>query len=405
MKRLTRSVALVCTIYVLSIPLLAQPQISGNGQFDNLVRNRSWRLVNRLSDEFNGFQGNAQRLNTNKWDPRPVVPNRFNWVGRWPGLFEPENVRVFNGQLWIEAEKFTRPKTDSQGTRNDWTHGGGIVRSVDLVRPGMYVEARMRTTETIFSGTFWLITPSANCNNIPKTELNITESIGRKTGVFLQPELGWYASTADKFEVGANGNCRQRGTNCLPAINRPRDWGTFDPSKRFTTYGLYWESPTRIHFFVDGIYRYSITPPIPFANPMAIIMAVETYDFNLPTGTNADGFGGSMWARSTKYLWVRTWERTNSSARESSLSTPEPATPELAVPEMSEIQIFPNPSVNDVIRLTGMTNDHLVEIYDLFGTKVKSVITSDKVDIRGLSAGMYLIKIEGNARMLKFVKE
>ncbi|MEM6320591.1 MAG: hypothetical protein AAF960_23180 [Bacteroidota bacterium] len=298
-------ISLIIASILASSALLAQAQpfIVGNTSKDNLIKDQHWSKVENLSDE---FMGNS--LDKNKWDTRSIVPGRFHWMGRWPGLFEAENIHLQNGELCLEAEVFDSPKADELNGRDDWTHGGAIVRSHGVVQPGMYVEASMRTTETIMSGTFWLTTSAADCNNIPKAELDITESIGIKSGVFRQPELGWYAKVADNFEFGVNANCRQRSSSCLPTVNQAGDYGTFDPSEDFHVYGVYWKSPTDVHIYLDGKYRFSIVPPMPFAHPMAIIMAIETYDFNWPSTAAADGFEGSLEERSTRYKWVRTWQ-------------------------------------------------------------------------------------------------
>ncbi|MEM6644119.1 MAG: HYR domain-containing protein [Bacteroidota bacterium] len=265
------------------------------------VTGKKWSPVTELSDEFEGSE-----INTDVWDTRSVVPGRFFWYGRWPGLFRKKNIIVQNGELWLTAEILDTP-IDS-GNVEGWTHGGSIVRSHVDAQIGMFVEAEMKTTETIFSGTFWLTSPSADCNVVPNTELDVTESIGRKSGVFKQPELGWYRNAADEFEFGINSTCRQRGSSCLDPKNSGNSIGDFVPSEDFHVYGMYWRSPTEIDFYLDGTYAYTIEPPIAFENPMAIIMACETYDFNWPTDAESDGFNLSREQRSSRYKWVRTWK-------------------------------------------------------------------------------------------------
>ena len=299
----------ICLVLVLPSFLLAQnkPTVTGSSTLDNLVKNKNWKPVPNLSDEFSGSTLN------DKWNPNPIA-NGFYWPGRFPGLFEVENVRVTNGELWLEAEKFESPKAVNG---KNWTHGGAIVRSVDFVQPTMYIEARMRTTETLMSGTFWMQNSRNDCENVPKTELDVTESIGRKTNTYRQPELSWYREVAEAFNRGINSTARRRETNCATFANRgKRAKGNIDPSEDFHIYGFYWETPTRLHFYFDGEYVYSITdPPIELAHGMAIIVAIETYDFNWPSGNLVtDGFklpngqDRSLKDRSTRYDWIRTWE-------------------------------------------------------------------------------------------------
>ncbi|MGL6258691.1 family 16 glycosylhydrolase [Vibrio sp. WXL103] len=295
------------------------PTVAGSSERDQLVSSKSWQRIDNLSDEFEGSS-----LDGTKWDNRGVIPGRFYWLGRYPGMFEDENVSVQNGELWLEAEKFDAPREDFRGVRDDWTHGGAIVRSHNLVTPGTYIEASMKTTDTIMSGTFWLMMPNADCKKLIKKELDITESIGRRSGVYRPidekhpKQLSWYEPTSIEFESGINPTARQRKTDCLPAhnVSNKKDNTTdFNPSEDFHVYGLYWKSPTELYFYVDGEYQFEITPSVPFEDPMAIVMATETYDFNWPSGDDvADGFrleNGQprpLIDRASRYQWVRTWK-------------------------------------------------------------------------------------------------
>ncbi|AWB65753.1 hypothetical protein C2869_04560 [Saccharobesus litoralis] len=296
------------------------PFIVGNSDRDKQVTQQQWQRVEALSDEFT-----TGRLDLNKWNNGGVVPGKFNWLGRYPGLFEKENVHVTQGELWLEAEKFAHPKADERNSRDDWTHGGAIIRSKNMASHGMYIEAKMKTTDTLMSGTFWLMMPASDCNTSIKKELDITESIGRRTGVFkpLKPgqdpkSVAWYEPTSYEFEYGINPTARQRRTSCYKAKNvQTKDPNNthFDPSLAFHVYGLYWKSPTELYFYVDGEYQFEIIPSTPFDDPMVIIMALETYDFNYPSGDDVkDGFkleNGQprpLKDRSSRYQWVRTWQ-------------------------------------------------------------------------------------------------
>ncbi|MEM6643180.1 MAG: hypothetical protein AAF616_09395, partial [Bacteroidota bacterium] len=204
-----KTLIVVALLFVLLVSVAeAQPQISGTSNLDNLVKNKNWVKVGNLTDEFQGS------FSTSKWTKNPSTDG-FGWIGRFPGLFEENNVHMSNGELRIEAEKFNGTK--SKNGKN-WTHGGGIVRSKAAVQPGMYVEGRMKTTETIMSGTFWLVTKNVNCNTIPKKELDITESIGIRNGTYKQPQLSWYRNAAFDFEKGINTTARKRESACVGGI-------------------------------------------------------------------------------------------------------------------------------------------------------------------------------------------
>ncbi|MGL6314906.1 hypothetical protein [Vibrio sp. WXL103] len=322
-----RQTPIKATIVATLLTLAAQahsavaPTITGSSERDNLVKSMNWQRVDNLSDEFD-----SDSLDGSKWDHRGVIPGKFYWVGRYPFMFDDDNITVQNGELWLEAEKFDAPKADAFGERNDWTHGGAIVRSHGRATPGVYIEASMKTTDTIMSGTFWLMMPGVDCNEYIYKELDITESIGRRSGVFKPiPEgedpkkYAWYHPVSVEFSTGINPTARERKTSCRPAHNVSAKKGDnttdFDPAADFHVYGLYWKSPTELYFYVDGEYQFEIVPSVPFEDPMAVVMAIETYDFNWPSGDDvADGFmldNGEtrpLIDRATRYKWVRTWE-------------------------------------------------------------------------------------------------
>ncbi|MEM1359475.1 MAG: T9SS type A sorting domain-containing protein [Bacteroidota bacterium] len=393
MKLSVKVLATLMLVLTQLSPTWAQPFVVGDTENDNLVKNLEWKAVGNLSDEFSG-----NSLDTSKWDSRGIIPGRFFWLGRWPGLFEADNIHLRDGELWLAAEAFAAPKTDERGERDDWTHGGAIIRSTGVMQAGMYTEAKMRTTETIMSGTFWLSSPSADCNVSPKTELDVTESIGIKSGVFKAPELGWYANVANEFELGINANCRQRGTSCLSPVNQAGAYGNFDPSEDFHVYGVYWETPNDVHFYVDGLYRFSITPPIPFAPPMAIVMALETYDFNYPSGDLAlDGFNGTLEERSTRYQWVRTWEVDNST---STLANGDQ--------DKALVTIYPNPVHRGAlyVQLDPVVRGAKLSIMDVNGViKRQFEVRSTQVEIplTDLARGVYWLKaiVDGNIMITK----
>lgn len=310
--------AIFCLLISLSFSLSAkdkaahQPTVSGNEELDQAVKNKQWSLVEDLSDEFE-----TNTFDASKWTKDPATDG-YGWYGRWPGVFEADNVHTEKGQLWLENEVFAKAK---KVKNQKWTHGGAIVRSVAAVQPGMYLECSMQTTSTIMSGTFWLVTVPADCEKLPKKELDITESIGVRNGVYKEQKDGadypkWYKQAAYEFEYGINANARQRKTDCLEAKNAPgKGADDVDPSEGFHTYGFYWESAKKLHFYFDGKYEFSIKPSIPFEHEMRIVLASETYDFNMPSGdlivdgfNTKDGKTKPVEERSSKYEWIRTWE-------------------------------------------------------------------------------------------------
>lgn len=73
--------------------------------------------------------------------------------------------------------------------------------------------------------------------------------------------------------------------------------------------------------------------------------------------------------------------------------------------EVSPLSVYPNPA-KDILNIKAK-NITGVEIYNLVGQKVSAVKSADKVDVSGLSKGVYLIKVtaEGKTQTTKFIKE
>ena len=67
---------------------------------EDLSRGYTWQLVEELLDEFVG-----NRVDTDKWQIEPAG-NGWNWIGRPPGLFLPENVTIEDERLTVTVSAF-----------------------------------------------------------------------------------------------------------------------------------------------------------------------------------------------------------------------------------------------------------------------------------------------------------
>ncbi len=70
------------------------------------------------------------------------------------------------------------------------------------------------------------------------------------------------------------------------------------------------------------------------------------------------------------------------------------------------VTIYPNPS-NDIISLKSDLTIDEIEIFDLFGKKIKKEKYNDQIDIQNLSSGLYLLKFYSDNKfgVKKFIKE
>jgi len=271
-------VALIFCVSVLQIQAQPTPP---NG--------KKWEKVEALSDEFNG-----NNLNTSKW-----AINVSTWIGRPPGIFKQNAVKVKDGSLQFTAYKLSSPETVNG---NRYTHAGALVRALKSQTYGYY-ECRMKANKTFMSSTFWLINKrneGSGCD-VRVTELDITETVGVNSN-----GASWVNNTIRNM----NSNTHSRGTACnnTPVGQEGGKAGLGEPSwKGYHTYGAWWKSKDEVLFYLDGKFVYKIKPPADFDLPMYLRLVTETYDWN-PPKAGQDGMNDTAANRTTYYDWVHTYK-------------------------------------------------------------------------------------------------
>ena len=259
------------------------------GEAQAKIADVRWELVDALSDEFVG-----DSIDSAKWQTEPFE-NGWVWIGRPPGLFRAENVKVNAGMMKVTVSKLEKP-VKKRG--DSFLYQGAIVRSINPGKPGWYYETRMKANATEMSSTFWLMTSGKARKRL---ELDIQECVG-----VVSPKAEKWAHNFDNI---FHSNMIQRRTRRNKKVQIQGSVET--PTKnheRFYIYGCWWKSPEEVHFFLDGKYVYSITPNVPFDEPSHLQMAIETYDWNpVPEGGGmvADG---NREQRTTSYDWIRVWK-------------------------------------------------------------------------------------------------
>lgn len=256
---------------------------------DPKTSNQKWSLIKEMSDEFNG-----KKVDESKWQY-----SGQGWIGRAPGLFMAENVKVAYGNLKIITTKL--PATIVKNG-NEFTHGGGYVGS----RKGMtygYYEARMKANKTFMSSTFWMINEKKGAVGCDQrtTELDIQECFGRIT---TDKEF------TKKFPVQMNSNTHSRDikegcdyTKASVPAKSALEGTVYDD---YHVYGVWWKSKHQILFYLDGKFQTEVKPAADFNLEMYLRMVVETYNWN-PVPEDG-GMTGSAEDRTTNYDWVRSWK-------------------------------------------------------------------------------------------------
>lgn len=288
MASLKKLVALIIIITFNSLYAQKSPYFQ-KGE-DPKPEGKKWKLVKGMSDEFKG-----KKVDEGKWQI-----SGQGWIGRAPGLFQAENIKVEDGKLKITTKKLAKPVVKNGNT---FTHGGGYVGSYQSMKYGYY-EARMKANKTFMSSTFWLINDRKGANGCDNrvTELDIQECFGQIT-------------SDKKFTIGfdqrMNSNTHSRGVRegCDILEGRAPAKANLESGKVYDDYHVYavwWKSKDEILFFLDGKFVQQVKPPSDFDLDMHLRMVVETYNWN-PVPVDG-GMTGSKEDRTTSYDWVRTWK-------------------------------------------------------------------------------------------------
>lgn len=269
--------------------MVAQKSPHFNDGEDPKPTTQKWKIVKNMSDEFEG-----KKVDENKWQI-----SGQGWIGRAPGLFQSENIKVEDGGLKITTKLLPQPVT-KQG--KEYTHGGGYVGSINGMTYGYY-ECEMKANKTFMSSTFWLINESKELEGCDKrtTELDIQESVGQITN-----DAEWMKN----FDQSMNSNTHSRnipeGCDYEKGSNKSGSLIGGKVYDDFHVYGVWWKSKDEVQFFLDGKFLAKVTPPADYDIEMYLRMVVETYNWN-PVPEDG-GMSGTEEERTTTYNWVRSWE-------------------------------------------------------------------------------------------------
>ena len=288
LNTIQRLSGLLIFILLVSDVIFAQQPYFQSGN-DPKPANKKWEIIDKMSDDFDGTT-----LDNSKW-----AINTPTWIGRPPGIFKTNAVKVEDGNLKFTAYKLQA--VENVGG-NRYTHAGALVRSLQSQKFGYY-ECKMKGNKTFMSSTFWLINTrneGTGCD-VRVTELDITETVGVNSG-----GASWINTTISNM----NSNTHSRNTACnnTPVGSKGDKVGLGGKSwEDYHVYGAWWKSKEEILFYLDGKFVYKIKPPADFDLPMYLRMVTETYDWN-PPKAGKDGMNDTQENRTTYYDWVRTYK-------------------------------------------------------------------------------------------------
>ncbi|ARV16573.1 family 16 glycosylhydrolase [Polaribacter sp. SA4-12] len=251
--------------------------------------NTQWKLVQNMSDEFEG-----DKVDENKWQI-----SGQGWIGRAPGLFLAENVNVVDGSLQITTNVLPK-KIIKKG--QEYTYGGGYVGSRKGRTYGYY-ECEMKANKTFMSSTFWMINDRKDASGCDQrtTELDIQECVGE-----IVNEAEWMKNFDQRMNSNTHSRDIPKGCDYKKGSNKGGSSTSGKVYDDFHVYGVWWKSKDEILFFLDGKFQVKVKPPADFDIEMYLRLVVETYNWN--KAPEDGGMTGSKADRTTIYNWVRSWK-------------------------------------------------------------------------------------------------
>jgi beta-porphyranase len=292
MKTITKQLLVTALLVAVNATFAQKTPFFNKGE-NPLEEGKKWELVKDMSDEFDG-----KKVDENKWQI-----SGQGWIGRAPGLFQAENIKVADGSLQITTRLLPEPIVKQNKTS---TYGVGYVGS----RKGMtygYYECEMKANKTFMSSTFWLINEGKGIQGCDKrtTELDIQECVGQ-----IVNTAAWMKDFDQKMNSNTHSRNIPEGCDYAKGSNKAGGEIGAKVYDDFHVYGVWWKSKDEVLFFLDGKFLNKVKPPADYDIEMYLRMVVETYDWN--KAPEDGGMTGSEAERTTTYNWVRSWKTVDS---------------------------------------------------------------------------------------------
>ncbi|WP_238528014.1 T9SS type A sorting domain-containing protein [Aquimarina agarivorans] len=224
---------------------------------------RVWELQEAPSDDFNYiFDPSTTRVNfgpdgENKWyntyhDLASGQPNIFQGPG--PTIWRPENLYVDGDQLQVFNTRIAGEEKDQFGNEYPYATRGGCITGLTKVLYPVFVEARVTVANSTAASDVWLLSPDDT------QEIDIIEAYGG-AGI-----AGTVPGETEETEAGRNQFFAERIHLSHHVFIRdpfqdyqPRDFNSFWRRNGIASWGgrtidigVYWVSPTRVEYYIDG---------------------------------------------------------------------------------------------------------------------------------------------------------
>jgi hypothetical protein len=212
----------------------------------------AWQGIPELTDEFNG-----DKLDTDKW-----LTHHPYWKGREPSHFEPANVTVHDGHLFLRSTtKIDDLASVANPQKDVWVQSACLSSKAPIASCGYY-EARVKASGLSMTSSFWF--------QGKYSEIDVVEEIGEPSNPRMHPERDLMLMNTHFFTPGFK---TDKAT--------PKRWkmpsGAADA---FHTYGVWWRDAKTIWFYHDGVKVAEVTPAGDFAEPQWLFFDTEVFTWD-----------------------------------------------------------------------------------------------------------------------------
>lgn len=207
-----------------------------------------WEYQADVSDDFNyNMEATSKRIT---FGPNGLWTNWYhnNWAGPGLTIWKDENVIVADGQLQLittrvngETETFNTNSGEGTGKA---TRLGAVSSKRQIVFP-VYIESRAKVPNSVLASGTWLLSPDDT------QEIDFLEAWG---GEAVRNTLGANSNLSDFIHLSHHVFIRKPFEDY-----QPKDQTTWHTNPlienwndAFHTYGVYWESPISLKYYIDG---------------------------------------------------------------------------------------------------------------------------------------------------------
>ncbi|WP_298534256.1 T9SS type A sorting domain-containing protein [uncultured Algibacter sp.] len=366
---------------------------------------KEWVLQENVSDDFNysAPAGNKGSTFLSKWDD--FYHN--SWQG--PGLttWARNHSLVDEGELQLIASRFQTNRVNA-----------GAVHSNNTIVYPVYIEIRAKIMNSVLANGGWLLSPDdtqeidfmegygastcGNCGSSNSNQVWYAQRMHQSHHVFIRrPFQDWQPS-----EFGSTGS----NPSEFPTwITRNDGAGNINWRDDYHRYGVYWEDPTHLYYYIDGVLvtqreGMEQIDPLFFTNSvnqgdtnndtrtglnkaMDILFTVEDQDWrsnNSVTPTDAELANTDN--HTLRIDWIRAYKPENTASVDEWFT--------------NNLKVSPNPFESKVDIQSGVLLNQ-IQLYSIDGTEVFSQkninALNNTIVLDKLSSGLYILKVENNS--------